>query len=698
MTFQGTRAGRDGLDARLADREPFIGWLHRLFVGALLVLAVLVIYGQTLGFEFVDFDDGCYVTDNSRVQSGLSLNNVRWAFTTTAVANWHPMTWISHMTDVTLFGLDAGLHHLTSVMLHAANSLALFLVLFRFTQDIRRSAFVAAVFALHPLHVESVAWISERKDVLSAFFWLMTMAVYRRYVRSPAGWRMAGVALVFALSLMAKPMAVTLPLILILMDRWPFLRFNDSGELTAKAPNLDGLIGRMAEKWPLFALAGMAGVMTLVAQYNGGAVATLSRFSMAERVGNMFYAYGQYLWRTLFPFKLAAFYPHPGSVGWGQPLAGGLVMAAITVWTYRQRKPYPAVWTGWLWFCITLLPVIGLVQVGSQAFADRYMYLPMIGLMIAAAWFPYERFFPAMANPGVRLLAAAVFLITIGVLSVPQIATWQTSRIMASQAISVTTGNYKMHTVLANALAREGQFERALMHYDTAIRIKPDFEVAHYHKGRLFMQMGTPAKAVERFKTAISFDPTYADAYVQLGGALAAMGHNDQAMAALRTALDHQPELPNAHNNLGALLNAVGRVDEAIAHFRNALRMAPTFAEAHSNLGEALARSGRYGEAMDHYRKALRYQPGLEGVHYNVGNLLQAVGRLDEAIVMYRHHLSQNPVDAACYNNMGIAWIKQGYLDPAARAFAAASQLQPLTAEYRQNYHRVLKQRSRQVP
>ena len=663
------------------DRQGRAAGNHRqprtAIIGGLIVAAVFAAYVQVLGFDFVDFDDGQYVTENFRVQAGLSMDGIRWAWTSFDAANWHPLTWLSHMTDVALFGLEPGWHHMSSVILHAVNSLLLYLVMIRFTGDIRKSAFVAAVFALHPLHVESVAWISERKDVLSGTFWILTMAAYGRYAAQPSVRRMLLVCACFIPGLMSKPMLVTLPVVLLLMDIWPLAR---NGGREGASP-----LRLVTEKWPLFLLSMWCGLVTLMAQKGGGAVATLSQVTPVERISNAFAAYASYLWKTVFPVHLSAFYPHPREPGIWLPLSGCLLVYGLTVLAFAHRKSRPAVFVGWLWFCITLLPVIGLIQVGHQSMADRYMYLPMIGLLIAIAWFPYQEWMPVRRFPAAGKWVGIGMISILYVLSVPQIATWRNTRTMAEQALAVTEDNYLMHTIMGNVHAREGRHDAAMSSYRTAIRIKSDFHKAYFQAGKLMLADRGAGEALTWFTTAATLAPGYTEAHVQRGNALAAEGRYPEAVAAYQTALAQRDDLPHAHTGLAMVLDKSGDMDAAMAHYRKAVELNPAFAEAHGNLGQLLAARGDFQAALPHVAAAATADPELPGIHYNLANLLVQLQRLEDAYRAYLEHLNRFPAHADAYNNLGILWLHAGQPGKAISCFGAAHHLRPDVPAYKHN-------------
>ena len=552
-----------------------------------------VVFGQTAGHEFLHYDDPDYVTENPHVLPGLTLANVKWAFTTGHAANWHPVTWLSHMLDCALFGPNPRGPHLVNVLLHAVNAVLLFLVLRTMTQAVWRSLLVAALFALHPLHVESVAWIAERKDVLSTLFWLLTMWAYVAYTRRRSVARYVVVAALLALGLMAKPMLVTLPFVLLLLDYWPLKRF--PAEKGARV-SLRVIRPFVVEKIPLFALSVASCLVTVLVQHQGGAVATLSKIALPYRIGNAAEAYAEYLLKTLWPAKLAAFYPHPGaSLAWGVAILSAFVLAAVSVLALRTLKSRRYVAVGWLWYVGTLIPVIGLVQVGDQAMADRYTYVPLIGVFIVIAWALGEA---VAAKPGWRAVIVAYVVLTMGVLGAltwVQTSRWRNDTALFSHALAVTEYNAVAHNNLGNALLRDGLRDQAIRHFRDALEIDPGHIRAYVNLGQALYELGNIQEAVQLYARALQLAPNHAPAHVSLGVALLKAGHPEEAAQHLARAVQLDPENVEAHNNLGVALAAQGRLKEAAQHFAEALRLRPDHSGARQNLERALAQLKQNG-------------------------------------------------------------------------------------------------------
>ena len=541
----------------------------KLIICLLLVVATVLVFLQVKNHGFVNYDDHKYVTDNHHVRAGLTWEGVKWAFTTTHASNWHPLTWLSHMLDCELYGLNAGWHHVTNLLFHIVNTLLLFLILNRMTGALWRSAFVAALFALHPLHVESVSWVAERKDVLSTFFWMLTVWAYIRYVERTGIKTYLLVLLFFALGLMAKPMLVTLPFVLLLLDYWPLgrLRLGQSHQDSALRVQETPVIHLIWEKVPLFVLTAISSVVTFYAQQAGGGMQSLEVLPFQIRFASTIVAYIGYIGKMLWPTHLAVFYPHAGMPPTWQTLGAGLLLTCISVlviWT-ASRSPYLAV--GWLWYLGTLMPVIGLVQVGGQAMADRYTYVPLIGLFIIIAWGVAE--FAARWRFKREILVtctAAVFLaLAIGTWS--QGRYWQNSITLFEQALDVTTSNHVAHSNLGLALADQGRHEEAVSHFVEAVRIKPEFVEAHNNLGVVLAGQGKHEEAVSHFVEAVRISPYNVEVRYNLGLALAGLGRFKKAITQLSEAVAISPHDSEAHKNLSQAYWLVGDKGSALREY-----------------------------------------------------------------------------------------------------------------------------------
>ncbi len=571
-------AGRTpgGPSQEAADR--FSTGKFSILICCLLVLATLAVYAQTANHGYVAYDDDQYVYKNPWVQAGLSLHNVGWAFTTFFYSNWHPLTWISYMLDHSLFGSNPGAQHLVNVAFHLASTLLLFLALARATRQPWRCAVVSAIFALHPLHVESVAWISERKDVLCTFFEMLTLLLYVRYAANPGVRRYFAVASAFGMSLLAKPMAVTFPFVLLLLDYWPLRRL----DWPLKARDFRRLF---MEKAPLLLMAAITSVLTFLAQRGYGAVVSLHHFPLSARAANAAIAYVAYIGKTFWPINLAVLYPARGP-GLSTAVAAVLILAAITGVAWRLVKPRPYFTVGWFWFLGMLVPVIGLVQVGAQSMADRYMYLPMVGLSIAIVWTVADL---VESRPALRNAAVGATILLIGALTITsyrQVEYWKSSRTLFEHTLDVTSDNYIIQNNLGVTLAGEGN----------------------------------SAEAVKLYRAALATSPEYAEANANLGHELLKAGQLHQADLSITKALELSPNLPLAHADLGLLLAARGEFEEARQHLERSLILAPGDAENESNLCFVLTHLGQPDEAIPHCNAALNINPGLSSAQFNLRN------------------------------------------------------------------------------
>ena len=586
-----------------------------------LAVSTFAVYSQVQDHEFINYDDDKYVTNNEYVKAGFTRDSVGWALTTSYNSNWHPMTWLSHMLDAQLFGPNSKGHHLTNLLFHIANVLLLFLVLLRMTGALWQSGFVAALFALHPLNVESVAWVAERKNVLSTFFWLLTMWAYIRYAQKTNLKRYGLVILFFAMGLMSKPMLVTLPFVLLLLDYWPLRRLQ-SDRRTA--------ISRLVyEKIPLLVLVAGSVVTTLTVQKMGGALGSLNAFPIQERVINALVSYWLYLQKMIWPGGLAIFYAHPeNTLSVWKGLATAALLALVTTAAIRlaRRAPYFAV--GWFWYLGTLIPVIQLVQTGSIAMADRYAYVPLIGIFIIIAWGLPELLAKWRLRSRILTIAAGIWISTLMLMTWNQVRHWKNSITIFSHAIEVTDIEYPdfllAHNNLANALLAEGRTGKAISHYKMAINLMPDYAVNHNHLANALFAEQKTEEAISHFKMAIELMPDYAI----------------------------------AHNNLGTVLLAEQKTEEAISHYKTAVKLLPDYATAHYNLGFALMKEKKTGEAIFHFKMAIQLEPNNTNAHSNLGNALLAEQKTKEAISHYKIAINLKPDNPLVLQNFKMALLR----------------------------------------
>ncbi|MDM8554376.1 tetratricopeptide repeat protein [Desulfococcaceae bacterium HSG7] len=556
-------------------------------INLFLVIIILSVYWQVRNFEFTRFDDGVYIYENHHIKDGLTFSNIVWAFTSDYAANWHPLTWISHIVDMSLYGMDSGRHHLTNVILHIINTLLL-LYFFNFiSRKLWVSGFIAALFALHPLHVESVAWVAERKDLLSTLWGVSALISYVRYVKyKEFKWYLFALFF-FIVSLMSKPMLVTLPFILLLLDYWPLKRFsfytsNAKNEL--KAVSIWRLI---LEKLPFFVLAAGSGIVTVIVQKSGGAVAPLDTFALDLRIGNAMVSYLQYIWKMIWPCGLAVFYPHPGKLPLWQIIGAFLLLMVISVSVFRYGRQRPYLMIGWLWYLIMLIPVIGLVQVGSQAMADRYTYLPLTGLFIIITWGGPELLSHLKHYKAILSFFAIATICILTFMTWMQVSYWKNDSTLFQHALDVTQNNYLAHNNLGLALARKGELSEAVLQYSKSLQIKPSQQRVHNNWGITLAKQGKPDEALTHFNSALHIDSSFKD----------------------------------AHNNIGFVLANQGKLDKAIHHYNLALRKDPFFIRAHNNLATALLIQGRTEEAAYHYSEVLRINPHDDIAHKNLRQL-----------------------------------------------------------------------------
>jgi protein O-mannosyl-transferase len=698
-----------------------------------LTLVTLIGFWQVSRCDFISYDDPKYVTENVHLRQGITIQAVRWAFTTFYASNWHPLTWMSHMLDVQLFGLNPYGHHLINLLFHISNSLLLFFVFHRITKAPWKSAFVAALFALHPLHVESVAWVAERKDVLSAFFWMLTIVAYVNYVdgtedgrrRTEDGKKRAGilrfpssvfrysaVLASYALGLMAKPMLVTLPFVLLLLDYWPLQRFEQktsaeeirtevkksvyankkkgkSGrKLTVQAMAVEGkqaddkyyravIRPLLWEKLPLFALAALSCIVTFIAQQKGGAVKSIELFTPGVRIANALVSYILYMLKTVWPDNLAVFYPHPWLVPFWQVFGAALLLIAVTLIAIRKARRYPFLPVGWLWFTGTLVPVIGVVQVGGQAMADRYTYIPLIGLFIIAAWG-----IPALfENWRYRKEALfALWVLTLPCLFVvtwTQLGFWRNSIALCDHALKVTNNNDTIHTCRGATYAKLGNYKQAIEDYDRAIQINPEYALAYLNRGVAYSQIGNPRQAISDYDRAIQINPEYAFAYLNRGVSYSQIGNQKQAISDYNRAIEINPEDADEYYNRGIAYVKLGNQGQSIEDYDRAIQINPEYALAYLNRGVAYNQIGNPRQAILDYDRAIQINPEYALAYLNRGVAYSQIDNQRQAISDYNRAIEINPVDADEYYNRGIAYVKLGNQERAIEDYDRAIQINP---------------------
>jgi len=597
---------------------------RNLMVMAGLVAAVLFAYWPVRGHSFVNYDDDDYITTNIHVRQGLTWNGIVWALGSQEVANWHPVTWLSHMIDVQVFGLNAGAHHVVSVAIHSINSVLLYLVLLQLTGVWWRCAAVTALFALHPLHVESVAWISERKDLLSTAFGLLAIAAYVRWVQVPSIGRMLVTVVCFALSLMSKPMLVTMPFVLVLLDIWPLQRLKNT-----ERHEMSGLGRLIIEKWPLLAMSAISCVITILAQRAGGAVGETEVLPLSARVGNAIVSYAMYLRDTVWPVNLAVLYPHPHDLPIGEIALAAIVLVAITSWCLWLFRSNPAPLVGWLWFLGTLVPVIGLVQVGEQARADRYTYVPLIGVFIMVIWA-----LPEPRRQWSRIVAGGVMTAVLTTLTIGtryQVQFWRDSVALFERTLVVTPRNPTAHVNLGFAIVEIDQ-QRSAAQLTAALAIDPNYAEAHQGLGYLASRRGDLLGAERHYARAVEL----------------------------------QPENGDMRDNLGFVLVQLGRVDEAIDQFEAAMTTGSPSPTLRIHYSAALALAGRYADAAAEAAPAIRADPQNPQGYLVLADSLLMLDKIELAIRNFRIaiDLAQQHGDAQLAAQIRAAMIERGLAAP----------------------------------
>jgi len=585
--------------AEVLARSCYSEWLVAVF----LALVTIALYWPAMRCDFINYDDPDYVTANVHVQNGLTLASIKWAFLNPVAENWHPLTVLSHMLDCDIFGLEPWGHHLVNVLLHTLNVVLVFVLLQQMTGALWQSALVAALFGWHPLHVESVAWVAERKDVLSGFFGLLTLICYARYARkrSSAERREAGAGsnglapaprpwaldyrlalFFFALCLMSKPTLVTMPFVMLLLDYWPLER------VTGDTRRVAGISRLVREKIPFFALAAAASVVTFVVQKTGSSVVTGESLPLGARVGNALISYCRYLGKIFYPTDLAVFYPHPGYWPMGKVLLAGGLLLGLTSWFFVQRRRYPFLLMGWLWFVGTLVPMIGLVQTGGQAMADRHTYIPSLGVLILAIWGVFELTRRWRYHAIALSLAGSVAIVLCLAMTRQQLGYWQDNETLFRHALAVTENNFLAHNNLGDALLHQGQIQEALSHFQEAVRINPLAPESHNNLGLVYLNLGQTDKAISQFQEALRRKPDFVYAHINLGLAFLKMGDNYGAASQFQETVRLKPDFVAARVNLGIALLNQGQTDEAISQFQEALRLRPGFTQAQTCLARAL--------------------------------------------------------------------------------------------------------------
>ncbi len=644
-----------------------------------LILATTTVYWQVQFFGAIDLDDNIYVTENEHVQSGLTREGVMWAITTSEGGQWMPVTWISLMIDYQFFGDDLGRFHLQNLIFHTINSVLLLLCLNQLTGTLWRSAFVAGLFALHPLHVESVAWLTERKDVLSGLFTILTIVAYHEYVKKSGRYRYSLILIFFTLALMAKPASVTVPLLLLVIDYWPLNRLTGWQRCRLagnEEPGRKGVIFPIIEKIPLFLIASAISLKTMYTAQAAGAI--MHQFPIISRIIHAMQSYTAYMGKMIWPLNLGVFYPHPlYEFSITSALFSGAILVLISFSALRLAKNYQYFAIGWFWFIVALIPNIGLVQAGTQGMADRFTYIPLIGLYIVVSWgladltkiVPFGKVLgPCMAGS---------ILIGYSLLTVTQVSYWRNSETLFEHTLRVTEDNRVIHNNFGLGLQNKGNADEAIRHYLKALSIKPDYSEAHYNLGNQYWDLGKAEAAEHHFRFALKIKPDYASAFINLGIVARETGRLDEAIGLFRQAIAADPKLILAYTNLGATFRRMNMNARAIVEYKKALALAPDSAITLNDLGNSYRQAGDFEQAIECYLNALEIEPTNDGIHYNLGIALAADGQLNAARERYKEAIIFNPAGAKAFNNLANIYALQKDYINAIRYYTRAIQLDP---------------------
>jgi len=657
-----------------------------IFICLFLIFATSAVYWQVSGYDFISLDDGEYVHDNYYVRSGITKESITWAFTKFHSNNWHPLAWISLMIDCHLFGVDAKAHHVVNLLFHILNSLLLFMVFRMMTGAVWKSAFVAALFALHPMHVESVAWISERKDVLSVFFMMLTLLSYYKYTQNIEVKRYVPVVVFFVLGLLAKPMLVTLPFVLLLLDVWPISRMQYGNLFKINNTNKKRmqLSFLLLEKTPLFFLSAASSIVTFLAQKKGGIVVPLQVLPFEMRIQNAIVSYIRYIEKMVWPSKLAFYYPYQDVHVWH--VAGSMILIiSITFLAVKLIKNNPFLFVGWFWYIGTLVPVIGLIQVASQSMADRYTYVPYIGLFIIAAW-GIPGCIKGMGNRlKILTTVSATLFFGLMVCTWMQLRYWENSSTLYQRTINVTVNNLFANLNLGAVFLGQKKYDEAIDQYLEATRIDPNYSKTYNLLGRTYAAKENYRKAIEYFNKAIQMGENSAESYFFMARALMMQRKVDEAVAYYLKSIEIKKDYAESYNELGRALLFQEKIDEAKENVIIALRIEPNFPEAHYNLGLVFESEEIFEKAIQHYSEAIRIKPDYDLPYYKLGYIYLQKEKIDEAVNFYLKLIKINPDSARAYSMLGRAFIERGDVNEAKHNLFKALQIEPNLAEA--HYH-----------
>lgn len=607
------------------------------FFSLVLIISTLIIYFKVVYFDFVNFDDPCYVLLNDNVITGLSWKNLQWAFSSFHSSNWHPLTWVSHMTDVYFFDYNAAGHHITNVIFHIVNSLLIFFFFSKSTGYAWRSFIIAGLFALHPIHVESVAWISERKDVLSAFFWLLTMICHLNYIKTKELKYYLLSLLMFILGLLSKPMVVTLPFALMLLEIWPLNRIT----FEQRSETLKQIKSSFLEKIPFFIFSSISCVITYLAQKDSGALMKIDALSFGYRVANTMISYLKYLGKIFWPENLAIQYPHPiSNIDYALLIFSILIIFLMIFLSIKLIRTRPFLATGWFWFLGTLIPVIGLVQVGSQAMADRYTYIPALGIFFIVSFYGIE--YKSKFTSWFVLVSSSV-LVILSVSTWNQLDYWKNSKTLFSHSVECTGRNSVAHNLLGQALALEGDLNEGILHSKLSVELSPAFPEWHNNLGSLYAQNNMYKEAAVHFKEAVRLKPSYWYAHTNLGQLLAIEGNTKEAVHYLQKAEMYFEKNSYNHSLIGVAWAKAGDINKSIEHFRASLELRPNAPNVLNNLGKALLDKKDSENAKYYLKKALEISPNNPEIINNYGLVLLMENDPEGALIQFSYALKINP-------------------------------------------------------
>ncbi len=662
-------------------------WLVCLF----LIIMTLAAYAPVRHHDFVNFDDGVYVYSNQQVQNGLTIDSIRWAFTlikSDEVSYWHPVTWLSHMLDCQLFGVDPEWHHLSNLFFHLSNVVLLFLLLFRMTGEIWKSATVAALFALHPMNVDSVAWIAERKNLLSTTFWMLTMIAYIRYAARPSAWRYSIMMLVFALGLMAKPMLVTLPCALLLLDFWPLYRFewfrknwlNKKASPIAVVPafHVTSVNRLILEKIPPLVLSFAAIQLSFISLQKNSQILNEIIQPYSLRISNALVSYLHYLWKIIWPANLAVFYPFPSDIPIWQPVAAAIALISLTslIVIYSRQKPYLA--TGWFWYVGTLTPVIGIIQGGLwPQIADRWVYIPYIGIFIILAWGVPDILSRVHSKRTVLMGLSIASLMLLFTLTSSQLKHWKNTKTLFQHTLDVTQNNYYAHVALGRCFLKEDDHVQAMAHFQKALDILPYYVSAIEAIGEEYVFQKDYEKAFQYYQKAILLNPLNNQLFNKIGNLYLSTKQYDKAIKHYREAAAIDPYDPMAYNNLGAAYIFTDHIESAIQNLKKAIELKPDYAEAYYNLGLAAEKSGNADRAAIHFQKSVALNPDYAEAHNSLAKIFFQDGNLPQALQHFKQVARLSPEDAPARYNIGVIFYMRQQMAEAARNFQKALEIDP---------------------